>query len=342
VHSIERPFLGAFLPYYLDELGFDRIFMVHGEEADPAWLQAWIASGPYADRVEILYPPAGANIDEVMLDFLPMIARRCDWVQLTDIDEYTYLGGQTIAGAMARHEAMRDIREVHWRWLMMPTLDLNPGGYAEIIDSSAIFPKKFTKTIFRPQGVRTMSTHQGFWRRPLTKDQFHIHEIRKPADTACFQFHFCGRGMLDTLLKSVRQRFGEDNPKTANIDVLKRFLARRGDVADAKEVPTRFLVLMIQMKEDKSALPMAPELREIGRRILGTERFDTGLLVRMLDEALIEIGVPPKTRQAIFDGDLLAESMERITARFFKPAMLPELKTLNYIKTIKKMRGEPY
>ena len=61
IHSIERPFLGAFLPHYLERLGFDRIYMVHGEAADPAWLERWIGEGPYADRVEILHPPADST-----------------------------------------------------------------------------------------------------------------------------------------------------------------------------------------------------------------------------------------------------------------------------------------
>ena len=243
---------------------------------------------------------------------------------------------------MAAHHADADKREIHWRWLMMPTTRANPAGYAEIIDRCSIFPKKFTKTIFRPARVRSMSTHQAFWRKALDKKQFHIHEIRHPPQTACFMFHFCSRGLYDILLKAVRQRFGTDNPKTADTEMLKRFLERHGDVDDPKQVPARFLVLMIQMKEDQSARSMAPELRAIGKRLLGKERFDTDLVVRMLDQSLTGIGVGPKIRRAIFGEKLLEECMARIEERFYDPSILPELKMLNYIKTIKKMRGEPY
>lgn len=339
IQSIERPFLSAFLSHYFDTLGFDRMFMIHGEEADPAWLETWIAGSGYADRVELLYPEPLGNVDEVMIRYMPMLAERCRWVQLADLDEYIYLGKRTIAETMAQHEKHK---EVHWRWLMMPSAETNPGGYREVIATASVFPKKFTKTIFRPQGVRFMSTHQSFWRKPLTEAEFHIHEIRKPARQSCFMYHFCARGLFDILLKSLRQRFGEDNPKTADAEIMRRFLSRHGDVADMKDVPTRFLVLMIQMKENRAGDPRADLVRQIAHEEFDAVRFDTGLLADMLDNALVATGVPPRVRREIFDGTLLAECFARTTERFFDPAILPGLKTLNYIKTIRKMRGEPY
>jgi hypothetical protein len=225
---------------------------------------------------------------------------------------------------------------------MMPSAETNPGGYREVIDTASVFPKKFTKTIFRPQGVKFMSTHQTFWRKPLGEDEYHIHEIRKPVRNSCYMYHFCARGLFDILLKSLRQRFGEDNPKTADVGIMRRFLTRHGDVADVKEVPSRFLVLMIQMKEDRTGDPRADLVRDIAREEFGAIRFDTGLLADMLDEALIANGLPPAVRRDILDGTLLAECFARTAERFFDPAILPELKTLNYIKTVRKMRGEPY
>jgi hypothetical protein len=43
IHSIERPFLNGYLEHYLDTLGYQRMFIIHGEEADPAWLERWAA-----------------------------------------------------------------------------------------------------------------------------------------------------------------------------------------------------------------------------------------------------------------------------------------------------------
>lgn len=339
IHSIERPFLNGFLEHYLDTLGYERLFLIHGEEADPAWLERWIAGSGYADRVELLYPNPLGNVDEVMIRYVPMLEKRCEWVQIADFDEYIYLGGRRIDEAMAQHEALK---EVHWRWLMMPTAAKNPSDYDEISRTAAVFPKKFTKTIFRPPGVRSMSTHQTFWRGTLPADKFYIHEIRNPTESACFMFHFCARGLFDILLKSLRQRFATENPKSADAATMRRFLDRHGDVDDPRQVPTRFLVLMIQMKEDRSDDVRAEMLRQIARREWGSIRFDRSLLGDMLDEALTAIDVPARTRRAVLDGTLLAECLERVTERFWDPAILPELKTLNYIKTVRKMRGEPY
>ena len=58
------------------------------------------------------------NVDEVMIRYVPMLEPRCEWVQIADIDEYVYLGGKKIDEVMAEHEALK---EVHWRWLMMPS-----------------------------------------------------------------------------------------------------------------------------------------------------------------------------------------------------------------------------
>jgi hypothetical protein len=339
IHSIERPFLSAFLPHYLDELGYDRMFIIHGEQADPSWLEAWIAGSGYADRVELLYPQPLGNVDEVMIRYMPMMAQRCEWVQLADLDEYIYFGKRRIEDVMARHVALR---EVHWRWLMMASGAIDPAGYGEVAATASIFPKKFTKTIFRPQNVLTMSTHQSFWRRPLRKEEYYIHEIQRPAERACFMYHFCSRGLFDILLKSLRQRFGTENPKSADTETMRRFLDRHGDVADVREVPTRFLVLMIQMQEDRSDDPRAVLLREVAQREFGSIHFDRDLLAGMLDEALRAIEVPDATRREILGGTLLAECLERVTERFWDPAILPELKTLNYIRCIRKMRGEPY
>jgi hypothetical protein len=339
IHSIERPFLNGYLTHYLDTLGYERMFIIHGENADPAWLKSWVAESGYADRVELLFPEPLGNVDEVMIRYVPMLEPRCEWVQIADIDEYIYLGGKKIDETMAQHEALK---EVHWRWLMMPSDAKNPAGYDEITRTAAVFPKKFTKTIFRPPGVKWMSTHQTFWAKTLRPDEYHIHEIRNPTETACFMFHFCARGLFDILLKSLRQRFATENPKSADTEMMRRFLERHGDVADPREVPTRFLVLMIQMKEDRSDDLRAAVLRQIARSEFGHLTFDRDLLTAMLDEALAAIDVPSKTRRDVLDGTLLTECLARVGQRFWKREILPELKSLNYIKTIRKMRGEPY
>lgn len=339
IHSIERPFLSAFLPHYLDRLGYDRVFMIHGEEGDPSWLRDYVADSGYADRVELLYPQPLGNVDEVMIRYMPMLAERCAWVQLADIDEYVHLGGRKIREVMAEHKSLR---EVHWRWLMMPSDALNPGGVREIADTAAVFPKKFTKTIFRPAGVQTMSTHQAFWPKRLTTEQFVIHEIRKPIQRSCFMFHFCARGLFDILLKSLCQRFGTDNPKSADIETLRNFLERRGDVADIKGVPNRFLVLMIQMKEDRTNDPRGKLMRKLAHQEFGEVRYDTALLTDMIERELAAIRLAPALRREILDGTLLSECYERTVERFWDPSVLPDIKSLNYIKTIRKMRGEPY
>ena len=337
IHRIERPFLSGFFPHYLDRLGFDRIFLVRGDSGNSDWLETDLASGPYHDRVEVLFPRSLENVNKTLLEFMPILAKRCDWIQLADLDEYLYLGGRRIDEVMAEHDARK---EVHFRWLMMPTAAESPSGFAEVIDSASIFPKMITKAIFRPQGVRQLSAHQALWHRSLKKEESFIHEITAPVSSNCFQYHFCSRGLFDILLKSIWQQFGTENPKTANIAALKRFLARRGDVDNAREVPTRFLMLMIQMMESRSEEPRSQRIAAIAKQLFGGIRFDTRMLAAMVEESLDRLEVTMPVKRGIFEERLLTECLERITGRFWDDRILLDAKKLNYLNTVRKIRGE--
>jgi len=337
VHRIERPFLAGFLAHHLDALGFDRAFLIRGDEGPTDWLEADLGAGPWAERVEILAPRSLANINDVFIEFMPMLAGRCDWVQLADIDEFLYLGGKRIAAAMAAHETRR---QVHFRWLMTPSAAENPVGVAAALDRGAVFPKGITKAIFRPRDVGGVTAHAASWRRPVPASETAMLPMAAPLATRSFQIHVSSRGLYDILLKSIWQRFGEAHPKTTDTAMLLGFLERRGEVETVAEVPTRFLMLMIQMQEDRAAEPLWREARDLARRLLAPVAFDAAMLAAMLADSLARIEAPAAVTRGVLEEGLLADCLAATTRRFWHDGLREDVKRMNYLNVVRKMRGE--
>ncbi|MEX2199919.1 MAG: hypothetical protein WD711_00875 [Dongiaceae bacterium] len=339
IHSIEFPFFSGYLAHYLDRLGFDRVFLIHGEKTDPAPLQARIERQGFADRVEIVQPASHQHAEALFAGLMPMLRSRCEWLLLNDLDEYVYLGGKTVQDYIARHPAYRVL---HFRQIMIASAREAPSSYADTFDKASMFPKWMTKTLFRTADVVDMTAHIPIGRRPIPSSKELIPEIEPPVADSVFQFHFVSRGMRDILLRSIRQNFPSANVKATDMATLKRYLERRGDVKTLAEVPGRFAVMMVQMMENQAARPRMISVARIGAETMGRTRFNNALLNRMLDKALGSIGIEGKTRRRILEGKLLSTSLERTIDRFWTDAARADLNRLNYVKVIKGMRGEAY
>jgi hypothetical protein len=339
IHSIEFPFFSGFLAHYLDRLGFDRVFLIHGEKADPAPLQARIERQGFADRVEILQPASHKHAEAMFEGLMPMLQSRCEWLLLSDLDEYVYLGGGSVKDHIARHSSYRVL---HFRQIMVASAREAPSSYSDVFDKASIFPKWMTKTLFRTANVVDMTAHIPIGRKPIPPAKEFIPEIGPPIADSVFQFHFVSRGMRDILLRSIRQNFPSANVKATDMATLRRFLERRGDVKTLAEVPGRFAVMMVQMMENQAARPRMITAARIGSAMMGRTRFNNVLLNRMLDRALDSIGIEGKTRRRILEGKLLSTSLEQVIDKFWTDTARVDLYRLNYVKVIKGMRGEAY
>ncbi|MEX0808535.1 MAG: hypothetical protein WD044_07385 [Dongiaceae bacterium] len=340
IHSIEFPFFGGFLAHYLNRLGFDRVIFIQGENADPAPLRAQIEWLGFGDRVDILLPARFDDAEALFDGLMPNLAERCEWLLLADLDEYVYLGDRSIKDLLASHKGQ--YRVVHFRSIMVASAQEAPTGYADVVAQASMFPKWMTKTVFQTAGVKTMTAHIPIGIKPIPPKKEFIHEIVTPIAISPFEFHFCSRGLRDLVLRSIRQNFPTANVKATDMEALKRFLVRRGDVKTLGEVPGRFAVLMVQLMEDVSARPRIALTGRIAADMLGDIHFDMAMLDRMLAAALDSIGLPADTKRRIFEGRLLSNCVEQVIDRFWKDNVRAHLDSLNYVKIIKKMQGRPY
>ena len=327
--------MASFLPHYLDRLGFEHVQFIYGDENDPKWLTDYIKSSGYGDRTSLLIPDQHADIHTILNFPIPELSRRVDWIVFADMDEYLYLGGESIADVLALHWQKK---VVHFRWFMASSGINAPADAPQLLQSASIFRKRFSKTAFQPQGISHIDDHEPFWKQGPDKSEIKLYEILSPAEHPCFYYHFCSRGLFDQLMKCIYFNSGSRNPKTANHPLLREFLAREGDVASINQVPTRFLILMMQQKEDQSSDPVISEICRHGQQLFSGMRFDLPMLNEMMLEGLELLELPGTTINAIMDQELLQTCLQRITDRFWDESMLHDLRFDNYLTTLRKWR----